>query len=286
MKKKIIAVILTALIVFTLSGCSSGFLRDSQLLTLKDGKNPTATIVLEYKSQKDSDEERKVTFEYELFYYAAPSTVANFVQLAQKGYYDNKICHLLTTGDITSTGTQYVGGGLYTVQDDGVYKKDAVNYTIKGEFKANKFVASKWVDADGEAKDPLPHNLGALVMHRDSGANEAFDSADSLFYISLTDSNERQGNYAVFGQLIRTKYEIKENDQWVALSSSGDGFGDGLSNAFREDMFGMKNDPGKETTTTTLSAPKNEIYIKVTVETYGTNFSRAKVAKTAKNLNA
>ena len=285
MKKRILAVVLAVLTIFAFTGCSTNFLKDSQLL--KDVKNPVVTFVLEYQSERHSNEERRVTFEYELQYYKAPSTVANFIQLVNKDYYKDKILNAVSTGTVSSAEVQYVGGASYSRQSGGLYKRDTLNYTIKGEFKANG-----WVDADNKSKNDLKHEAGSLVMNRSFGADKAFDTAFTEFYIALNDSNARQDNFAVFGVLLRSKYEFKENGVWKSLSALGntdtDGFADGLFSEFVNDMLGVS----KEYRDTTVD--KSQIYVPIndvkitsmTANTFGTNFTKAKVAKTLNKLNS
>ena len=102
---------------------------------------------------------------------AAPKTAANFVDLAQSGFYDGLTFHriidgfLIQGGDPTGTGT---GGS---------------DHIIEGEFSANGFDNS------------LSHTRGAISMAR---AND-YDSASSQFFIVQSDSTFLDGSYACFG---------------------------------------------------------------------------------------
>lgn len=72
--------------------------------------NPTATI-----------DTNKGTIRVELFEERAPKTARNFMELAEKGYYDGVIFHrvipdfMLQGGDPEGTGT---GGPGYTIEDE------------------------------------------------------------------------------------------------------------------------------------------------------------------------
>ena len=103
---------------------------------------------------------------------AAPLTVANFVSLAQSGFYDGLTFHriingfMMQGGDPTGTGT----GGSDT--------------NIKGEFSANGW------------DNPLSHTRGAISMAR---AHD-YDSASSQFFICQEDcAADLDGLYACFG---------------------------------------------------------------------------------------
>lgn len=102
---------------------------------------------------------------------AAPETVANFVSLAEDGFYDGLTFHriidgfMMQGGDPNGDGT----GGSGT--------------TIPGEFSENGF------------ENDLSHTRGAVSMARSSD----YDSASSQFFIVQEDSTYLDGSYAVFG---------------------------------------------------------------------------------------
>ena len=106
---------------------------------------PTVTITME-----NGDE-----IHLELYPDIAPNTVANFVQLAQDGFYDGTIFHrviagfMIQGGDPTGTG---MGGP---------------GFTIKGEFSANGFANN------------LSHTRGVISMAR----AQDYNSAGSQFFI-------------------------------------------------------------------------------------------------------
>lgn len=102
---------------------------------------------------------------------AAPITVANFVKLAQSGFYDGLTFHRIIEGFMMQGGCP---------EGTGRGNSDA---TIKGEFSANG------VD------NPLSHTAGAISMAR----RNAYDSASCQFFIVHEDSTYLDGSYAVFG---------------------------------------------------------------------------------------
>ena len=102
---------------------------------------------------------------------AAPNTAANFIELANSGFYDGLIFHrviegfMIQGGDPTGTG---MGGP---------------GYAIKGEFTENGF------------ENKLSHTRGVISMARSMNP----DSAGSQFFIMHQDGNFLAGQYAAFG---------------------------------------------------------------------------------------
>ncbi len=110
----------------------------------------------------------------ELYPEIAPLTVANFQELASKGFYDGLIFHrviagfMIQGGDPTGTG---MGGP---------------GHTIRGEFTANGW------------KNTLSHTRGVISMARAQSPN----SAGSQFFIMHQDGRYLDGNYASFGKVV------------------------------------------------------------------------------------
>ncbi|MCH5183724.1 MAG: peptidylprolyl isomerase [Oscillospiraceae bacterium] len=104
---------------------------------------------------------------------AAPITVQNFVDLAEKHFYDGLIFHrvirgfMIQGGDPTGTG---MGGP---------------GHTIKGEFAANG------------VQNPIRHTRGVISMARSMNPN----SAGSQFFIMHADAPHLDGQYAAFGRV-------------------------------------------------------------------------------------
>ena len=110
----------------------------------------------------------------ELYPDIAPNTAANFIELANSGFYDGLIFHrvipgfMIQGGDPTGTG---MGGP---------------GYAIKGEFASNGF------------DNPLSHARGVISMARAQDP----DSAGSQFFIMHADGDFLDGEYAAFGKVI------------------------------------------------------------------------------------
>jgi peptidyl-prolyl cis-trans isomerase B (cyclophilin B) len=111
----------------------------------------------------------KGTIVVELYGADAPLTVANFVKLAQAGFYTGITFHRVEPGFVIQGGDpDGTGGG-------------GPGYAIKLEIASN-----------------LKHGLGALAMARTNDPN----SAGSQFYITLAPTPFLDGKYAVFGKVV------------------------------------------------------------------------------------
>jgi peptidyl-prolyl cis-trans isomerase B (cyclophilin B) len=103
----------------------------------------------------------------------APLTVQNFVELAEKGFYDGLVFHRIEPGFVIQGGDP-LGNGT-----------GGPGYQIKGEFSANG------------VKNTISHQRGVISMAR----SRAFDSAGSQFFITLDDASFLDGQYAAFGSV-------------------------------------------------------------------------------------
>jgi peptidyl-prolyl cis-trans isomerase B (cyclophilin B) len=102
---------------------------------------------------------------------SAPITVANFVKLANEGFYNGLTFHRIIEGFMIQGGDP-LGNGTGGSDEN-----------IKGEFSSNG------------VENTLSHTRGAISMARSSEP----DSASSQFFIVHQDSTYLDGDYAVFG---------------------------------------------------------------------------------------
>lgn len=114
------------------------------------------------------------TMTLELYPDKAPITVKNFVDLAEKGFYDGLIFHRVIEGFMIQGG-----------DPDGT-GCGGPGYSIKGEFSSNG------------VENDLKHTRGVISMAR----SMAPDSAGSQFFIMHEDAPHLDGQYAAFGKLI------------------------------------------------------------------------------------
>ncbi|MFJ3387769.1 MULTISPECIES: peptidylprolyl isomerase [unclassified Lysinibacillus] len=104
----------------------------------------------------------------------APNTVANFISLVKKGFYDGLIFHRVVP-DFMIQGGDPLGNGT-----------GGPDYSIEGEFSLNGF------------KNDLKHERGVISMARSKDLN----SAGSQFFIMVNEASHLDGEYAAFGKVI------------------------------------------------------------------------------------
>ena len=125
--------------------------------------NPTFKITME-----NGD-----VMEGELYPEIAPQSVYNFIDLANKGYYNGLIFHRVIPGFMIQGGCPE-GSGM-----------GGPGYCIKGEFFFNG------------VKNDLKHKRGVLSMARSQSPN----SAGSQFFIMHENAPHLDGQYAAFGKV-------------------------------------------------------------------------------------
>ncbi len=113
------------------------------------------------------------TIRLELDEGTAPLTVANFVKLAQEGFYDGLTFHRIMDGFMIQGGDPKGNG------------TGGAGETIKGEFAANG------------VSNPISHVKGVISMARSNDP----DSASSQFFITVADAVFLDGGYAAFGRV-------------------------------------------------------------------------------------
>lgn len=118
----------------------------------------------------------KGTIKLELYGNLAPKTVANFVSLAEDGFYDGLTFHRVDSGFVIQGGDPE-GTGM-----------GGSGKAIIGEFSANGF------------DNPLSHDRGVISMAR---RPDSYDSATSQFFICLSSEykSSLDGLYASFGRV-------------------------------------------------------------------------------------
>ncbi len=120
------------------------------------------------------------TIKAELYGKTAPTSVNNFVELANKGFYTGLTFHRIMEGFMMQGGAPK-GDGTGGNEDA---RGNEIN--IFGEFTANGF------------ENNLLHKKGVLSMARGND----MDSASSQFFIMHEDYPSLDGKYAAFGMVI------------------------------------------------------------------------------------
>ncbi len=209
---------------------------------IKFGKNPIATMDVKY-TDKDGNE-KTGTIKMELYPDVAPISVANFVGLANNGFYDGLTFHRIMS-DFMIQGGDPEGDGSGTVKISKLDKsieegssKD-YSYSIKGEFAANGIYNS------------LKFQKGVVGMARADYSNmgyteEGYNSGSSQFFIVTSDKDTTLSNlnqiYASFGKVIEG-YDVVEEIANVEVTESDSGEKSKPTNApvitsVRVDTFG------------------------------------------------
>ena len=155
--KKALVFLLATFVLFT-TGCSAAGMNDKDK-GAKKMANPIAVF-----------ETNQGTFEIELFEDKAPITVKNFIDLAEKGFYDGLIFHrvidgfMIQGGDPNGMGT---GGPGYTIPDE--FHKD------------------------------LKHDDEGILSMANAGPN----TGGSQFFITLAATPWLDGHHSVFGKVVK-----------------------------------------------------------------------------------
>jgi cyclophilin family peptidyl-prolyl cis-trans isomerase len=125
------------------------------------------------------------TIKVELFADKVPTTVDNFVNLAQDGFFNGLVFHRIIDNFMIQTGAFY---------PNATYKQ------------------SPYGNIPLEIDEDLTHVNGAVAMAR-QGQNPAdpdyFDTASSQFYICDGPQHSLDGYYAVFGKVVEG-FEVVE----------------------------------------------------------------------------
>ena len=162
--KKSLVFLLAAFVLFT-TGCSAAGMNDKDK-GAKKMANPIAVF-----------ETNHGTFEIELFEDKAPITVKNFIDLAEKGFYDGLIFHrvidgfMIQGGDPNGMGT---GGPGYTIPDE--FHKD------------------------------LKHDSEGVLSMANAGPN----TGGSQFFITLAATPWLDGHHSVFGKVVKGMDVVRE----------------------------------------------------------------------------
>ena len=212
--------------------------------------NPVATIEVEDYG----------TIKVELYPDQAPNTVANFIRLANRGFYNGLTFHrtipdfMIQGGDKAGTGSG--SPSLSDIKDN--VTNDQV-YNIEGEFIANGY------------NNTLKHKKGVISMARKdystySSINPAlttygYNSAGSQFFIMTEESSYLDGYYAAFGK-VTEGMDIVEKIANVEVYYRSSELKDGES--------APKDSDGNEIAS---DKPKKAPVIKsIAVETYGVDY--------------
>ena len=173
-------------------------------------KNPIVTMEVENFG----------TIKMELYPEQAPETVANFITLANRGFYNGLTFHrvvkdfMIQGGDKEGTGQG--SATLADLKDDG---DSSTDYSIKGEFVANG------------VNNTLKFDEGVIGMARNdytqyssSLKEESYNSGSSQFFIMTKANTSLNGYYTAFGRVTEGMDVVHkiENVEVKAADSTSD----------------------------------------------------------------
>ena len=170
--KKLTGILLAAMMLFGLVACGGEKTENSNGSGSQDvQENSGGTTEISGLHHVEITIQDFGTISVELDADTAPITVANFLKLAEEGFYDGLTFHRIMSGFMIQGGDP---------QGDGFGGSDE---NIIGEFAVNGI------------ENNLSHTRGAISMAR----AKAYNSASSQFFIVHEDSLFLDGQYACFG---------------------------------------------------------------------------------------
>lgn len=205
--KTIIWIVACIVLIVLIGGIAFGYYKKATM----EVKNPIVTMEVENFG----------TIKMELYPDQAPETVANFVALANRGFYNGTKFHRVVKDFMIQTGSKDGDGTtnatLSDLKDGGADE----GYTIKGEFIAN--------GVDNKIK----FEEGVVGMARSDYTqyssdlkDESYNSGCSQFFIMTKENTGLNGLYTPFGKVIEgmdVVHKIEEVEVKVADDSETTG---------------------------------------------------------------
>ena len=230
--KNILWIIALILVIVLIAGVGYGYYRKATM----EVTNPVATMEVENFG----------TVKIELYPDLAPETVANFITLANRGFYDGLTFHRVVKDFMIQGGDQEgTGQGSAKISDLKDGGEDTA-YSIKGEFVANG------------VNNTLKFEEGVIGMARNDYTSysstlteESYNSGSSQFFIMTADNTSLNGYYTSFGKVIEGM-DVIHNIENVEVKAADD---------------------SEETGNTEVSTPVNPVTItSIKVETNGVDY--------------
>ena len=200
--KNILWIIALILVIALVAGVGYGYYRNATM----EVTNPVATMEVENFG----------TVKIELYPDLAPETVANFITLANRGFYDGLTFHrvvkdfMIQGGDPEGTGQG--SAKISDLKDGG----EDTAYSIKGEFVANG------------VNNTLKFEEGVIGMARNDYTSysstlteESYNSGSSQFFIMTADNTSLNGYYTAFGKVIEGM-DVIHNIENVEVKAADD----------------------------------------------------------------
>lgn len=245
MKKILIRILLILGILLVLGGIVFACYGIYKKATL-DIPNPVATIEVEDFG----------TIKVELYPDKAPNTVANFIRLANRGFYNGSSFHRTVPDFVIQGGAKdgdTTASPMLSDIMDNVEEDES--YNIPGEFIAN-----------GYEDNNLKHEAGVISMARSDYSSygyttEGYNSAGCQFFITTDDNTSLDGVYAAFGKVIEGMDIVEEISNVEVYYRDGD---------LKDGEEAPKDDDGN---TIESDTPVDEpVITSISVETYGVDY--------------
>ena len=237
-RKNIIWIIALILIIILIGMVGYGYYKKATMKV----ENPIATMEVENFG----------TVKMELYPEFAPETVANFVALSNRGFYDGKTFHRIVK-DFMIQGGSVNGDGTGTLKISDLEENgEDTEYSIKGEFLSNG------------VKNTLKFEEGVLGVARADYTSyspdlqeESYNSGSCEFFIMTKETASLNGYYTAFGKVIEGMDVVHKIEEVEVKAKTTTG------------------EDGEETTdeNAEVSTPVNEVKINsIRVETNGIDY--------------
>ena len=180
--------------------------------------NPVATIEVEDYG----------TIKVELYPDKAPNTVANFIRLANRGFYNGTTFHRTMPDFViqggAKNGNASASPALSDIMDNvkdsedkwikGLYDNSSTDEELKELLNTSYNIPGEFI-ANGYNKNNIKHEEGVISMARSDYSTygyteEGYNSAGCQFFIMTADNTQLDGVYAAFGKVTEGMDIVKE----------------------------------------------------------------------------
>lgn len=231
--------------------------------------NPVATIEVEDYG----------TIKVELYPDKAPNTVANFIRLANRGFYNGTTFHRTMpdfviqggakNGDATASPA--LGDLMDNIKDSkdewvkDLYDKDTTDEELQNLLSTSYNIPGEFI-ANGYNNNNIKHEESVISMARSDYSaygylEEGYNSAGCQFFIMTADNTQLDGAYAAFGKVTEGMDVVKEISNVEVYYRDAD-LEEGEEAPTDEDGNQISSDTPKE----------QPVMTSVSVETYGVDY--------------
>ena len=191
------------------------------------------------------------TIKLELYPDQAPEAVANFITLANNGFYNGTKFHRVVKNFMVQAGTKDGDGKTDATLGDLNESESTTSYSIKGEFLANGVT------------NTVKFEEGTLAMARadytqasSSLTTQSYNSGCSQFFIMTKENSNLNGYYTSFGK-VTEGLDVLHKIEEVEVTKAA----------------GQENSEKAE-----VSTPVNPpVITSISVETYGVNYGKPEI---------